>query len=112
VNDPVSRSRSPGHRVCSTVDVHDLIRCDETDRSGCRRTANGLPALILLLAALAVPRDTSAYSVFAHEANIDALWDTGIGPVLELRYPRATREERREARAYAYGGSVIQDLGY
>jgi len=58
------------------------------------------------------PRPASAYSVLAHEANIDALWEPAIRPLLERRFPRATREEIRDARAYAYGGSVIQDLGY
>jgi len=53
----------------------------------------------------------SAYSVLAHEANVDALWEPAIRPLLERRFPRATREEIRDARAYAYGGAVIQDLG-
>jgi hypothetical protein len=50
--------------------------------------------------------------VLAHEANIDALWETGLRPLLARRYPRATREQVAQARAYAYGGAVIQDLGY
>ena len=53
-----------------------------------------------------------AYSVLAHEANVDAAWDSTIRPLLHARFPRATSEELAEARAYAYGGSVIQDLGY
>ena len=69
---------------------------------------------MLLLLALwrARPGRARAYSVLAHEANIDALWDTGLRPLLVRRYPRATREEVSRARAYAYGGAVIQDLGY
>jgi hypothetical protein len=58
------------------------------------------------------PREASAYSVLTHEANIDALWDAGIRPLLVRRFPRATRDEIAHARAFAYGGSVIQDLGY
>jgi len=65
-----------------------------------------------LFALLAAPAPVRAYSVLAHEANIDALWDTAIRPLLARRFPRATAEQLREARAYAYGGSVIQDLGY
>ena len=61
---------------------------------------------------LFLPRDASAYSVLAHEANIDALWDNGIRPLLIRRYPRTTPDELLRARAFAYGGSVIQDLGY
>ena len=65
-----------------------------------------------LIATALVPRDASAYSVLAHEANIDALWDRAIVPLIERRFPHATREEIRAARAFAYGGAVIQDLGY
>jgi len=50
--------------------------------------------------------------VLAHEAHIDALWDTGIRPLLHRRFPRATDADLTAARAYAYGGAVIQDLGY
>ena len=35
-----------------------------------------------------------------------------LRPLLARRFPRATASEVLEARAYAYGGSVIQDLGY
>jgi len=59
-----------------------------------------------------LPRPAGAYSVFAHEATVDALWDSGIQPLLQRRFPRLTRDELQQARAYAYGGSVIQDLGY
>jgi hypothetical protein len=69
-------------------------------------------AAIALLALLVVPRDAGAYSVLAHEANIDALWETSLRPLLSRRFPRASREEVAKARAYAYGGAVIQDLGY
>jgi len=40
------------------------------------------------------------------------LWDTGIRPLLLQKYPRTTPDALLAARAYAYGGSVIQDLGY
>jgi zinc dependent phospholipase C len=69
--------------------------------------------LVLASALLFVPaREARAYSVLAHEANIDALWDTSLRPLLARRYPRATRDQLTKARAYAYGGAVIQDLGY
>ena len=61
---------------------------------------------------LCVPHEARAYSVLAHEANIDALWETSLRPLLARRFPRATREEVAGSRAYAYGGAVIQDLGY
>src|SRR5712691_5929256 len=66
----------------------------------------------MLATIVAAPREAAAYSVLSHEANIDALWDTGLRPLLVRRFPRATADEVLQARAYAYGGSVIQDLGY
>ncbi|HZR23561.1 MAG TPA: zinc dependent phospholipase C family protein [Vicinamibacterales bacterium] len=66
----------------------------------------------LVLAVLCVPRAATAYSVLAHEANVDALWDSAIAPMLRARFPSATPEQILAARAYAYGGCVIQDLGY
>jgi len=48
----------------------------------------------------------------AHEALVDAVWDQAIVPLLRGKFPGTTRERLAEARAYAYGGSVIQDLGY
>ncbi len=69
-------------------------------------------AAILLLALLCGPREAQAYSILAHEANIDALWDSGLRPLLARRFPRATRDQLASARAFAYGGAVIQDLGY
>ncbi len=69
-------------------------------------------ACALAAVVLAPAREARAYSVLAHEANIDALWDTSLRPLLARRYPQATRDEVAQARAYAYGGAVIQDLGY
>src|SRR5206468_10529910 len=69
-------------------------------------------AAAVALAVLMATSGASAYSVLAHESNIDALWDAGIRPLLVRRYPRLTADDVQHARAYAYGGSVIQDLGY
>jgi len=69
-------------------------------------------ALVLAAIVACTAGDARAYSVLAHEANIDALWDSAIRPLLLRHYPRTTREALERARAYAYGGSVIQDLGY
>ena len=54
----------------------------------------------------------SAYSVLSHEAVVDSAWDDAIKPLLLKRFPGSSREELKEAHSYAYGGSVIQDLGY
>ena len=66
----------------------------------------------IVLASLCVPKTATAYSVLAHEANIDALWESTISRMLVARFPGATPQELLDARAYAYGGCVIQDLGY
>src|ERR1700689_2935087 len=58
------------------------------------------------------PCPSQAYSVLTHEAIIDAAWDTNIRPLLLARFPAATRDELRSAHAYAYGGAIIQDMGY
>jgi hypothetical protein len=50
--------------------------------------------------------------VLAHQAIIDAAWDDAIVPLLRQRYPGITPDVLTAARAFAYGGSVIQDLGY
>ena len=36
----------------------------------------------------------------AHEANIDAVWESAIQPLLQRRYPGITRQQLIEARAY------------
>lgn len=62
--------------------------------------------------ALACASQASAYSVLSHEAIVDALWDVKLKPALLSRYPNATREQLKEAHGYAYGGAILQDLGY
>jgi hypothetical protein len=71
-----------------------------------------LGACALALAAAALPRPAAAYSVLTHEALIDAAWEASVRPALLARFPAASAEDLRRARAYAYGGSLIQDLGY
>jgi len=66
-------------------------------------------ALALLLG---WPSEAAAYAVLSHEAIIDSAWDTNIRPVLLKRFPDATAEQLKEAHGYAYGGAIIQDLGY
>src|SRR6201988_2422742 len=54
----------------------------------------------------------SAYSVLTHEAIIDAAWKESIVAMLLRRFPNATPEQLLQAHAYAYGGAIIQDMGY
>ncbi len=67
--------------------------------------------LVPLLLTLAAP-PASAYSVLTHEEVVDLLWLDQIRPLLLQRYPGMTTDELREAHAYAYGGCLIQDMGY
>src|SRR3989454_1516 len=61
---------------------------------------------------LAWPVPAQAYAVLSHEAIIDAAWESHIKPLLLEKYPQATEEDLSRAQAYAYGGSIIQDMGY
>ena len=68
--------------------------------------------LVLVCGVLLTPRPVAAYSVLAHEALVDSAWEDVITPLLRQKFPQATAEEIAASRAFAYGGSVIQDLGY
>src|SRR6516164_3934238 len=67
---------------------------------------------VLSIVILLGPRQVCGYSVLTHEAIIDTLWIDSIQSVLLMRFPNASEEQLREAHAYAYGGCLIQDLGY
>ncbi|HEX7960954.1 MAG TPA: zinc dependent phospholipase C family protein, partial [Terriglobales bacterium] len=54
----------------------------------------------------------NAYSVLTHEEMVDLAWESGIKALLLAKYPDTTPEQLVEAHAYAYGGCVIQDMGY
>jgi hypothetical protein len=66
----------------------------------------------LLLVTLIFSGGGSAYSVLTHEEIVDLLWSAQIRPLILKRYPALSDEQIKEAHAYAYGGAVIQDLGY
>jgi hypothetical protein len=68
--------------------------------------------VMTLLLFLSWPSELAAYAVLSHEAIIDSAWDADIRPLLLKRFPSATREELKEAHGYAYGGAIIQDMGY
>ena len=78
-------------------------------RSKFRSTIGGLAILLLLLSG---SRPSQAYSVLTHEEIIDLLWNTQLRPMILARYPGLTDDQIREAHAFAYGGAVIQDMGY
>jgi hypothetical protein len=67
-----------------------------------------LLALCLVLAAPPAP----AYSVLTHEEIVDLVWELQLQPMLKHRFPQATDDDLRKAHAYAYGGSLVADMGY
>ena len=69
-------------------------------------------AIAALFVVLMCSGGLSAYSVLTHEEIVDLLWADEIQPLLLKRYPGLSQDQIREAHAYAYGGAVIQDLGY
>ncbi len=81
-------------------------------RVGLSRPLRHLLGAVLLSGLLVSPQPASAYSVLAHEGLIDALWDDAIVGLLRQKFPDATADQIAASRAFAYGGSVIQDLGY
>lgn len=66
--------------------------------------------VVLVLAAAVAP--ARAYSVLTHEALIDASWDEAVAPSLKKKFPRASEADLTAARAYTYGGCIVQDMGY
>jgi hypothetical protein len=69
-------------------------------------------AVTLLLVVVMGTSASFAYSVLTHEEIVDLLWSDEIRPLLLKRYPGLSEDQIKEAHAYAYGGAVIQDLGY
>ncbi len=67
-------------------------------------------AVVLLM--LLCSGGSFAYSVLTHEQIVDLLWTDELRPLLLRRFPALTEEQLKEAHGYAYGGAVVQDLGY
>src|SRR6266568_9569266 len=67
-------------------------------------------AVIVCVAIFSTPG--TAYSVLTHEQVIDLAWEGQLQPMLLERFPHATPEDLRHAHAFAYGGSLVQDMGY
>ena len=84
---------------------------------GAARLSNFRPRIALLQLAVLLllflsGQTSQAYSVLTHEQIVDLLWKEQIRPLLKARYPNATDDDLRKAHAYAYGGCLIQDIGY
>jgi hypothetical protein len=68
--------------------------------------------LIFLGLAMSLAQFCGAYSVLTHEEVVDLLWKDDIQPLLLKRFPAATPDDLRKAHAFAYGGCLVQDMGY
>src|SRR5579864_3798592 len=72
----------------------------------------GIRVVAVFLVMLLCSSGSFAYSVLTHEEIVDLLWTDEIRPLLLKRFPALTEDQLKEAHGYAYGGAVIQDLGY
>ena len=70
------------------------------------------PRLFVLVLLLLSGKPAAGFSALAHQAIVDSCWARSIAPVLEKHYPGATAAQLGTARSYAYGGALLQDLGY
>jgi hypothetical protein len=80
-----------------------------------RQKRKSLPWLLFLSViafTLIIPRWAEAYSFLTHDQVIDMMWKDDLKPVLLKRYPGATEKELQDAHAFAYGGCLLQDMGY
>src|SRR5205814_10039793 len=68
--------------------------------------------LFLLLLLLATGPRSVSYSVLSHAQIVDLVWADTLQPMLLQRFPNATPDDLRHAHAFAYGGCLIQDMGY
>jgi hypothetical protein len=68
--------------------------------------------LASLLVVFGLSQIGHGYSILTHEEIVDLLWADQIKPLLKQKFPAATEEELRKAHAYAYGGCLVQDMGY
>src|ERR1700682_3619313 len=72
----------------------------------------GIRVVAVFLVMLLGTNVSFAYSVLTHEQIVDLLWTDELRPLLLKRFPSLTEDQLKEAHGYAYGGAVIQDLGY
>src|SRR5438477_11411088 len=84
------------------------MNCGGKPRKHCR-IAISLAFGVLLLGSAT---RSLAYSLLTHEQIVDIAWEDNIEPILQKRLGGATTQDLRTAHAFAYGGCLIQDIGY
>lgn len=86
-----------------------VLSRDVTTYVSCFPPVRVLAVIVILLMGCSA---AFGYSVLTHEQIVDLAWTDRIRPLLLKRYPGLSEEQIKDAHAYAYGGAVIQDLGY
>ena len=95
------------------MNSENQIRIRISQSVGCRRWDPwGIRVMAVFLVMLLCAGVSFAYSVLTHEQIVDLLWTDELRPLLLQRFPGLTEDQLKEAHGYAYGGAVIQDLGY
>ncbi|MGC1500906.1 MAG: zinc dependent phospholipase C family protein [Terriglobales bacterium] len=93
--------------------MHQPSAKARTTMTAKRKRGRRLGRVQLVLAlSIALAQFCGAYSVLTHEEVVDLLWKDDIQPLLVKRFPSATPDDLRKAHAFAYGGSLVQDMGY
>ena len=77
-----------------------------------KRLLHSGKALLWLEVVVVLAQASGAYSVLTHEQVVDLLWEDRIQPMVKARFPDLDDKQLREAHAYAYGGSLVLDMGY
>ena len=80
--------------------------------SGRSKFCSAIGGIVIVFLLLSGSSPLRAYSVLTHEEIVDLLWNDQLRPMILAKYPGLTDDQVREAHAYAYGGAVIQDMGY
>jgi len=101
----------PGVINCGSLVIKNEIG-GRVMRPTCVRKVFPRVIILLIVATLITPPPSFGYGAFTHEAIIEVSWKTTIVPALLKRFPNATEEQLQEARSYAFGGALIQDMGY
>ncbi len=73
-------------------------------------TLSRVVAVTILAPLCALPG--RSYSVLTHEQVVDMAWEAQLRPMVLKRFPQASTDDLKRAHAFAYGGSLIQDMGY
>lgn len=68
--------------------------------------------LLIVAAFSCLPTTVSGFAILTHEAVIDASWDKSIVPLLKKKFPKTSEEDLKKAKSFAYGGSLMPDIGY